>query len=123
MKLPVIDFSKGDCMKPETSSWLSVREEVCEALESLGGFMAIMPDKISSELHDTIFGTLKDLFDSSTELKAKNRYEENPFVGHFIYNPVHEDLGIHNPNNPEETEKFTHLFWPNGNNKFRYVSM
>ncbi|CAN6573537.1 unnamed protein product [Malus baccata var. baccata] len=84
--LPVIDFSKEDCLKPGTSSWLSVRREVCRALEELGGFMATMPDKVSAELHQTIFGALKDLFEFPAELKSKNRYEENPFCGHFIYN-------------------------------------
>ncbi|XP_068334250.1 probable 2-oxoglutarate-dependent dioxygenase AOP1 [Pyrus communis] len=117
--LPVIDFSKEDCLKPGTSSWLSVRREVCRALEEIGGFMAIIPDKVSAELHQTIFGALKDLFEFPAELKSKNRYEENPFCGHFIYNSVHESLGIQNPTHSEETQKFTHLFWPNQNDQFR----
>ncbi|KAM1016838.1 hypothetical protein EV2_047486 [Malus domestica] len=117
--LPVIDFSKEDCLKPGTGSWLSVRREVCRALEELGGFMATMPDKVSAELHQTIFGALKDLFEFPAELKSKNRYEENRFCGHFIYNSVHESLGIQNPTHSEETQKFTHLFWPNQNDQFR----
>lgn len=119
-KMPVIDFSNEECLKPGTSSWLSVRKEVCDALEELGCFTAILPNLVSSELHNTMFGAVNELFDSPTEIKTQTNCENKPLVfGHFKANPVHEGLGFWNPTNPEETHKFTHLFWPNGNDQFR----
>lgn len=122
-KLPVVDFSKADCWKPKTSSWLTVRKDVCLALKKHGCFVTTMPDKVSLELHNTIFETLKDLLDFPVEVKAKNRYEGNVYFGHSSYTPVQECLGIMNAPNTEAIQKFTHLFWPNGNEKFRYISI
>ncbi|KAM1788023.1 hypothetical protein EV2_039188 [Malus domestica] len=87
-KLPVIDFSKEDCLKPGISSWLSICNDVCRALEELGCFEAIMPNDVYSELQNNIFAAVKDLFDAPSELKPKNRYEGNPYCGHFTYNIV-----------------------------------
>ncbi|KAM3001365.1 hypothetical protein FF2_037665 [Malus domestica] len=87
-KLPVIDFSKEDCLKPGISSWLSIYNDVCRALEELGCFEAIMPNDVYSELQNNIFAAVKDLFDAPSELKPKNRYEGNPYCGHFTYNIV-----------------------------------
>ncbi|KAM3001366.1 hypothetical protein FF2_037665 [Malus domestica] len=93
-KLPVIDFSKEDCLKPGISSWLSIYNDVCRALEELGCFEAIMPNDVYSELQNNIFAAVKDLFDAPSELKPKNRYEGNPYCGHFTYNIVMKVWGL-----------------------------
>ncbi|TQD95170.1 hypothetical protein C1H46_019257 [Malus baccata] len=92
-KLPVIDFSKEDCLKPGISSWLSICNDVCLALEELGCFEAIMPNDVYSELQN-IFAAVKDFFDAPSELKPKNRYEGNPYCGHFTYNIVMKVWGL-----------------------------
>ncbi|BFG18195.1 hypothetical protein CerSpe_044690 [Prunus speciosa] len=61
-RIPVVDFSKVDCLKPGTSSWLSARKDVCRALEELGCFMAVLPSKVPPELHKTIFNAFDELF-------------------------------------------------------------
>ncbi|RXI07057.1 hypothetical protein DVH24_026193 [Malus domestica] len=45
----------------------------------------MMPDKVSLQLHNTIFGTLKDLFDFPTKLKSKNveRYHNHHKLSTF----------------------------------------
>ncbi|XP_050386331.1 probable 2-oxoglutarate-dependent dioxygenase AOP1 [Argentina anserina] len=120
-KIPVIDFSNEDCLKPGTSSWLSVRKEVCYALEELGCFSAILPETLaSSGLRNTMFGAANELFDSPIEIKTQTNSESRKgLFGYFKGNSAHENLGIWNPSNPEETSKFTKLFWPNGNDQFR----
>ncbi|XP_070680087.1 deoxypodophyllotoxin synthase-like [Malus domestica] len=75
-KIPVVDFSQEGCLKPGTSSWLSVRGNVCHALEEFGCFMAVLPNKVSPELQDSMFGTLKELFDFPIETKAQTPQEK-----------------------------------------------
>ncbi|CAN6541612.1 unnamed protein product [Malus baccata var. baccata] len=58
-KLPVVDFSM-DGMKPGTSYWRSIRNDICHALEELGCFMAILPNKLPlEELHNSFLGALQ----------------------------------------------------------------
>ncbi|CAN6579760.1 unnamed protein product [Malus baccata var. baccata] len=75
-KIPVVDFSQEGCLKPGTSSWLSIRGNVCHALEEFGCFMAVLPNKVSPELQDSMFGTLKELFDFPIETKAQTPQEK-----------------------------------------------
>ncbi|KAK9949123.1 hypothetical protein M0R45_004663 [Rubus argutus] len=87
--------------------WLSVLRQVCNALEDqFGCFTATLSNKITLELHNTVFGAVNELF------------EKWPFCGHFKTNSVHEGLGIYDPTNPEEIHKFSYLFWPDGNHQF-----
>lgn len=119
-KIPVIDFS-GEDLKPGTSSWLEACKKVCNALEDYGCFVATVSDAdYSLELHNTIFGSLDDLFGFPKEMKLRNTYEK-PFRGYHSPNSVHEGLGIDDPTNPEAIHKFTKLFWPHGNDHFWLV--
>lgn len=113
-KLPVVDFSKEDSLKPGTSSWLSAQKDVCQALEELGCFIVILSsNKVSLELQNTIFTSLNDLFDLPMEIKNARG------DGYSTLNPAHEGFRILQGTNPEETQKFTDCFWPNGNDQFR----
>ncbi|XP_068304921.1 probable 2-oxoglutarate-dependent dioxygenase AOP1 [Pyrus communis] len=118
-KLAVVDLSNEDCFKPGTSSWLSVRKDICHALEDLGCFVAILPDKISSELRSAHFGMLDELFDFPTETKMKSSYEKPYPTGYQrVEGAAYESLGIAGATNPEQTQIFEHHFWPNGNDVF-----
>ncbi|KAK9927853.1 hypothetical protein M0R45_025019 [Rubus argutus] len=113
-KLPVVDLSKEDSLKPGTSSWLSARKDVCQALEDLGCFIVILSsNKVSLELQNAIFTSLNDLFDLPMEIKNGGG------SGYSTLNPAHEAFGIIHGTNSEETQKFTDCFWPNGNDQFR----
>ena len=120
-KLAIVDFSSEDCFKPGTSSWLSIRKDICHALEELGCFVAILPNKISSEVRSTFFDTLDELFDFPTEIKVKSSYEK-PYPTGYIKAEIaaYESLGIAGATNPEQTQIFEHHFWPKGNDVFRY---
>ncbi|KAB2626040.1 inactive 2-oxoglutarate-dependent dioxygenase AOP2 [Pyrus ussuriensis x Pyrus communis] len=118
-KLTVVDFSDEDCFKPGTSSWLSLRKDICHALEELGCFVAKLPDLIPSEIRSPFFGTLDELFDFPTETKLQITYERPFPMGYISLNAANESLAIGYPTNHEETKKFTHHFWPNGNDQFR----
>ncbi|KAL6221439.1 hypothetical protein ACLB2K_009190 [Fragaria x ananassa] len=115
-KIPVIDFS-GDNLKPGTSSWLEACNKVCNALEDYSCFVATLSDADCLELHNSIFGSLDDLFDFPKEIKLQNTYQK-PFRGYHSPNSIHEGLGIDDPTDPEATHKFTKLFWPDGNHRF-----
>ncbi|XP_062025646.1 deoxypodophyllotoxin synthase-like [Rosa rugosa] len=59
-QIPVVDFSDLECLKPGTSSWLSVRKQVCNALEDpLGYFTGILSSELTLELHNTVFGAFQ----------------------------------------------------------------
>ncbi|PQM38365.1 putative 2-oxoglutarate-dependent dioxygenase AOP1 [Prunus yedoensis var. nudiflora] len=106
---PVVDFSKVDCLKPGTSSWLSARKDVCRALEELGCFMAILPSKVPPELHKTIFNAFDELFNFPVDTP------DNPLrAGYVTSRSGQKTFGIINGTNPQENQEFTHLFWPNG---------
>lgn len=75
-KIPVVDFSEADCWKPGTSSWLSLRKDVCHAHEECGCFVMVLPNKFTPELQDRIFGTLEELFDFAIEIKAQVPQEQ-----------------------------------------------
>ncbi|KAK4566960.1 hypothetical protein RGQ29_002990 [Quercus rubra] len=115
-KIPVVDFSNED-LKPGSSSWSSMRRDVCRALEEYGCFVAELGNKVPLEIHDTIFGAVRELFDFPTETKKKLS-SERPGHGYFS-KAFYERLAIGNGNSPEETQKLTNIFWPNGNVHFR----
>ncbi|KAM1646442.1 hypothetical protein ACFX1R_009024 [Malus domestica] len=111
-KIPVVDFSL-DGMKPGTSSWLSICDDVCHALEELGCFIAILPNKFPlEELHNSFVGALKELLDFPMDVKVRDKKG-----AYLSIHPPHEGLGVLN-NTSEEIQKFTRHFWPNGNDLF-----
>ncbi|KAM1857989.1 hypothetical protein FF1_007885 [Malus domestica] len=111
-KIPVVDFSL-DGMKPGTSSWLSIHDDVCHALEELGCFIAILPNKLPlEELHNSFVGALKELLDFPMDVKVRDKK-----AAYLSIHPPHEGLGVLN-NTSEEIQKFTRHFWPNGNDLF-----
>jgi len=119
-KLPVLDFSNKETLKPGTNSWLSARKDVQQALEEFGCFV-VLYDKISPEFRNTLLPTLQELFDLPTETKMTNKYEAKPlngYVGQIPNLPLHESMGIDNATSLEETQRFTKLMWPAGNDNF-----
>ena len=121
-KIPVIDFSKEE-LKPGAASWVSTRQAVCHALEDYGCFVATLvsdSDQAFLDLRSSLFGALDKLFDFPKQVKSQNKYDK-PFRGYHSPNPIHEGLGIDNPINPQQNHNFSKLFWPNGNNEFRYT--
>lgn len=119
-KLPVLDFSNKETLKPGTNSWLSARKDVQQALEEFGCFV-VFYDKISPEFRNTLLATLQELFELPTETKMSNIYEAKPlngYVGQIPKLPLHESMGIDNATSLEETQRFTKLMWPAGNDNF-----
>lgn len=116
-KIPVLDFSDED-LKPRTASWSLMREHVCRALEEHGYFVAELGNKVPLELHNTMFDAVRELFDFSTETKQKVTYEK-PYHGYSSIADLHERMLIDRATSPEETQRVTSIFWPNGNDRFR----
>lgn len=119
--LPSLDLTSKN-LKPDSSSWIATCDDVRHALEEYGCFIA-MYDRISSELSNTMVSCLEDLFSLPTETKVQN-LSGNKYFGHVAPNtmsPLYESIGIREVNRPEETQTFTDLMWPSGNDKFRYV--
>ncbi|KAL3528821.1 hypothetical protein ACH5RR_008143 [Cinchona calisaya] len=114
-QLPIIDFTKKT-LDLSSSSWKSTSEEVVRALEEYGCFIAIY-DKVSLELHQVIFGASQELFDLPTETKVLNTSDSpsHGYIGQVAKIPLLEALGIENATTLEGVQKFTNVFWPNGN--------
>ncbi|KAB2626037.1 inactive 2-oxoglutarate-dependent dioxygenase AOP2 [Pyrus ussuriensis x Pyrus communis] len=89
-KLTVVDFSDKDCFKSGTSSWLSIRKDICHALEELGCFVAKLADIIPSESRSAFFGTLDELFDFPTKTKQQITYEKPFPIGYIPYSAATE---------------------------------
>lgn len=112
-QLPVVKFSEENLR-----SWVSTREKVREALEEYGCFVALY-DSVSMELSSNMFDSLKELFEVPLERKLKN-VSEKPYHGYFGQNPlmpIHESMGIEDPNLLSKTQSFTNLMWPSNGNK------
>ncbi|PON66362.1 Oxoglutarate/iron-dependent dioxygenase [Parasponia andersonii] len=116
-KIPTINLSKRNLISG-TSSWLSTCDEIRQALEEYGCFLAIY-DKVSPQLYESIFGEAKELFDLPTDIKMKN-ISDKPYFGyigkHALIPPLHESLGIANSTTLEAAQSFTNLMWPSSRN-------
>ena len=120
LKLPVLDFSNKESLNPGTNSWLSARKHVQGALEEFGCFV-VLYDGISPDFRNTLLATMQELFDLPTKTKMTNKYEAKPlngYVGQILKLPLHESMGIDNATSLEETQRFTKLMWPGGNDNF-----
>ncbi|EOY26957.1 2-oxoglutarate and Fe(II)-dependent oxygenase superfamily protein, putative [Theobroma cacao] len=117
IKLPVIDLF-DDESEPGTDSWISKCEEVQRAFEEYGCFLATY-DKVSLQLQDEVFDSVRELFHLPTEKKVLNT-SDKPYFGYFKHPsiPLSESMGIDNPTILEGTQSFTNLMWPNGNQIF-----
>ena len=91
-------------------------------------FRSIIDDKvISSELHNSVFDLLVDLFDLPLETKTQNA-SGKPYHGYFGQNPhmpLNESMGIEDAQILSRTQNFTNLMWPRGNKRFwyKYISI
>ncbi|AAF30329.1 putative oxoglutarate/iron-dependent dioxygenase, non-hem dioxygenase domain-containing protein [Arabidopsis thaliana] len=118
-KVPILDLTSQQELKPNTSTWRSVSREACEALEEYGCFLAVY-DGVTQQLDDSIFAAAEELFDLPTETKKKNVNEKpyHGYVGQMPVIPLHEGLGVDYVTNKEIAQRFTHLMWPQGNDRF-----
>ncbi|KAL8091913.1 putative 2-oxoglutarate-dependent dioxygenase AOP1 [Apium graveolens] len=117
--LPTLDLTSEN-LKPDSSSWIATCDDVRNALEEYGCFVAIY-DQISSELSSAMVTCLTDLLSLPTETKVQN-LSSNKYFGHVAPNtlfPLYESIGIKGVNTPEGTRTFTDLMWPSGNDDFR----
>ena len=110
-KIPVFDFSNLD-LKSGTSSWFSACKDVCSALEKYG-FVVELGSNTLSELHNTMFSSVRELFEFPTKTKMKVTCDR-PFHGYSSFPPF-KRMTIDNVTSTDVTQKLTNTFWPNGN--------
>ncbi|CAA0839119.1 2-oxoglutarate (2OG) and Fe(II)-dependent oxygenase superfamily protein [Striga hermonthica] len=122
-QLAVIDFTNED-LRPNSICWSNACKEIRTSLENHGCFIALY-DKISPQLHLSIFQAANDLFALPTKTKIQNVNEKpyHGYVGQIPIVPLHEGLGIDYANTLEGAQSFTNLMWPEGNDSFRDCSM
>ncbi|OMO59823.1 Oxoglutarate/iron-dependent dioxygenase [Corchorus olitorius] len=122
LRLPIIDFSKPDLLKPGTPEWELVKGQVRQALEEFGCFHALL-DQTHLELRKEIIGAMEDLFDLPPQ--AKMRYPSKNFFDGYMgprpTAPLHEMLGISHATIPENVEAVTNTLWTQGNTSFRRI--
>nr|GEW21955.1 probable 2-oxoglutarate-dependent dioxygenase AOP1 [Tanacetum cinerariifolium] len=111
-RLPTIDFSNINKQNRD-SVWDSTKTQVFDALQEFGCFEASF-NGISHDLRNSVFSSLKELFDLPLETKVRNFTEKlyNGYIGLAKQIPIFESLGIEDP------ESFSNLMWPNGNDEF-----
>ncbi|KAL2320697.1 hypothetical protein Fmac_029666 [Flemingia macrophylla] len=117
-ELHVVDFT-DEKMKPGTDAWLSACSVVRTALEEHGCFVARY-DQIGKELCDSVVFALEELFSLPMEIKAQ-KTSDKPFhgyLGQVSWLPLYESLGIDDPLTSQGCRKFTHIMWPEGNDRF-----
>ncbi|KAI3525087.1 hypothetical protein L1887_03759 [Cichorium endivia] len=113
LQLPTIDFSNINKHDQGTLIWNSTKDQVFKAFQEYGCFEASF-NEISPDLRNTVFASLKQLFNLPLETKLKNVPDKlfNGYVGQNKNAPLYESLGIEDP------ESFTNLMWPHGNHEF-----
>ncbi|PWA69194.1 2-oxoglutarate (2OG) and Fe(II)-dependent oxygenase superfamily protein [Artemisia annua] len=111
-RLPTIDFSNVNKQNRD-SVWDSTKTQVFEALQEFGCFEASF-NGISHDLRNSVFSSLKELFDLPLETKVRNFTEKlyNGYIGLAKQVPIFESMGIEDP------QSFANLMWPNGNDEF-----
>ncbi|GFY96302.1 2-oxoglutarate (2OG) and Fe(II)-dependent oxygenase superfamily protein [Actinidia rufa] len=110
LRIPALYFSEKNL-----KSSCADRDDVLRALEEFGCFEAVY-DKVTVELHEAIFGLMKDLFDLPMETKCKNT-SSKPLYGHSAKPPqlpLHEAFGIDDATSFEAAQNFTSLMWDEG---------
>ncbi|GKA14805.1 probable 2-oxoglutarate-dependent dioxygenase AOP1 [Tanacetum coccineum] len=112
-RLPTIDFSNINKQNRDTVLWDSTKNKVLQALQEFGCFEASF-NGISPDLRNSVFSSLKELFDLPLETKVRNFTEKlyNGYIGLAKEIPIFESMGIEDP------ESFSNLLWPNGNDEF-----
>ncbi|XP_031277694.1 probable 2-oxoglutarate-dependent dioxygenase AOP1 [Pistacia vera] len=108
-KLPVVDLSLREDLRPGTRTWESMCKEVC-TLEEYGCFV-IKCNQVSLNLHSEIYSVVKDLFNLPLEIKQqKLAHRGNWPIGRaYSYGPKHERIDIENLNILKEAQSFTKL--------------
>ncbi|XP_038899274.1 probable 2-oxoglutarate-dependent dioxygenase AOP1.2 [Benincasa hispida] len=117
--LPIIDLSKLEAVG--TEEWGSACKEMRLGLEEFGCF-SVVYDKVSLELHNSIFEATKELFHLPLETRTKNT-SEKPYHGYFggySLLPLYESMAIDNPTELQTTQlSLANLLWPSrANNHF-----
>jgi len=117
-KLPTIDLTNEN-VKPGSCSWISTCKNIRKALEDYGCFVAAY-DKVSLDLHNEVFDVIQPMFELPAEVKTRNT-SNIPYHGYYKPGPVMpllDSFGIDDATILDRTQSFTHLLWPNGNQKF-----
>ncbi|XP_048129718.1 probable 2-oxoglutarate-dependent dioxygenase AOP1 [Rhodamnia argentea] len=117
-KVPVIVFSE-ESTGPRTKSWMRACDEIVQALEHHGCFIAEY-EGFRPELRDPIFGVAKELFDlpHETKVRSPDSSYSKGYIPHYPGTPLLEGLNFDGAEKLDACEKFTALMWPSGNARF-----
>ncbi|KAE8669411.1 putative 2-oxoglutarate (2OG) and Fe(II)-dependent oxygenase superfamily protein [Hibiscus syriacus] len=116
-KIPVIDFSKLDLIKPGSLEWDWVKSQVMGALEAYNCFEASVDRAV--EHREPVFRAMEEFFHLPLETKRLCE-SEKPLRGYFGPPPLglHESLSIDDAHVAENLEPLTTTLWPQGNTSF-----
>ncbi|XP_027172546.1 2-oxoglutarate-dependent dioxygenase AOP3-like [Coffea eugenioides] len=118
IRLPVINLTE-EILRSGKDSWTEARNIVTRAFEEYGCFIAVH-DNYPSEVSDSIFSELQDLFNLPLEIKVRNT-SQTPLIGYARPRPnvdLYESMSIEDATNLEAVEKFANQMWPSKNNHF-----
>lgn len=119
-KIPTIELSE-EKLKVGSEEWVLIGKEIRVALEEFGCFLVVY-EKVSLELHNSIFEATKELFHLPIETRIQNTSEKpyHGYFGRYSFLPLYESMAVDNPTSLQAIQTFTNLMWPAGNKTFWY---
>ncbi|KAJ8525970.1 hypothetical protein K7X08_000799 [Anisodus acutangulus] len=112
-QLPIIDFGKL-VMKPGSEEWISVRDQVYQALQEYGIFEAIIDGAPTESLYEKI----KEVFNFPLASKFENSKELTGYTRDLPMMPLWERMVFNHILNPGVIENFSKLLWPDREPEF-----
>ncbi|GMN72948.1 hypothetical protein TIFTF001_054812, partial [Ficus carica] len=116
-KIPVVNLN-DESFKPGSDSWVLACKEIRYGLEEYGCF-EIVCNKISPQLHKSLFSAAKDFFDLPKETKMQktsNRPGSLDYIGDRPGVPLYETVGIDSATTLQGVDHFINIMFPAGNN-------
>ncbi|XP_027367825.1 2-oxoglutarate-dependent dioxygenase AOP3-like [Abrus precatorius] len=116
--LPVVDFNDEN-LKPGSEAWHSACDVVRTALEYHGGYIARY--QIDEELRNSVVSAMDQLFELPLETRKQETSDKplHSYFGQIPFIPLYESVGIDDPLTISGCQKFEHIMWPQGNDRFR----
>ncbi|KAK4272479.1 hypothetical protein QN277_021033 [Acacia crassicarpa] len=116
-QLAVVDLT-DESMKPGSEAWVSACGVVRRALEEDGCFIALY-DKVSPVLCDSVRSALGEVFD--LPLETRKQLTSNKPLHYYLggsWLSLYESVPICNVLSDNGCQKFAHIMWPQGNDRF-----
>ncbi|OMO52412.1 Oxoglutarate/iron-dependent dioxygenase [Corchorus capsularis] len=118
LQIPIIELPlmNSEDMVRGTDKWQILCKRVREACENFCCFEVVY-DKISSQLREETFSSIRQFFDLPLETKKKY-VNPKPYHGYYevlgLFSSLSESIGLEHASNFNSLKTFSEVMWPNG---------